>query len=507
MIRLISHRKTFRTLAIACATLLVGLAGLTGAVSPASAAAPTISGYVQGASPFIAMVRVTNVPLSKVSNVSFGVQARPGTVSQAIGANYTLSYLTAHNYVDAPNSAVTVPVYGLYDGFANTVSLRLTGPRSYSQNLTATVTTTTWVAASRPGYADPQYSDRQAIVPRDANIKLGYSFFMLKTWTSGATPVVMDTDGYVRWVGTDGNGDIGSTFVGNDFYVGAGNKMRRIGLDGVVTTAADLSATSFFNFHHNVDPGRDGLLLELDRADRIESDIIEVNLQGRILRKWDMVKIFADAMVAGGDNPAGFVDISKDWFHNNSSTYWKAKDQLVISSRENFVAGVDYNTGKLKWLLGDPNKLWHQYSSLAALALTVPAGGTYPIGQHALSFTTDGQLMLFDNGLSSWWHSPAGDDHSGAAKPRRYKLDLRAKTATETWSFTHAGDIYSPICSSVYQSGASYLIDYASDNWGQVRLVGIDSADRVAFEYVIPGADQTRGWNALPIHIEALSYK
>jgi hypothetical protein len=58
---------------------------------------------------------------------------------------------------------------------------------------------------------------------------------MLKSWSVGGHPVVLDTDGYVRWVGTAGNAQQGSTFVGNNFFVGDGSKLQRIGLDGNVT--------------------------------------------------------------------------------------------------------------------------------------------------------------------------------------------------------------------------------------------------------------------------------
>ncbi|MEY4367950.1 MAG: hypothetical protein RLZ28_1365, partial [Actinomycetota bacterium] len=350
--------------------------------------------------------------------------------------------------------------------------------------------------------------DRQVVVARNANIKLGFSFFMLKAWSAGAHPVVMDTDGYVRWVGTAGNGQQGSAFVGKNFYLGDGNKLQRMGLDGNVTTLNNLSSLGLGNYHHNIDPGRDGLLLELNSPNNVESDIVEVNLQGKVLQRFNLATIVANAMSAGGDNPSGFVkaDTNTDWLHNNSAAYWKAKNQLVVSGREDFVMGIDYDTHVLRWILGDPTKLWHQYASLAAYALTVPAGGHYPIGQHAVSITSGGQLMLFDNGYASSVQTPAGASRD-VSQPRRYVLDLANRTATETWAFAHSPAINSPICSSIYQSGSSYLIDYASENWGNVRLVGIDGGNNIAFEYLLAGASWERGWNALPIHIEALTYK
>ena len=500
--KLNSRPRGLSALAVLGAALLVALAGVTAAPAQA-AAAPNVGGFEQGATPFIAMVTVNNVPLTKVSTVYFAVQPKPGTVSASIGASYTLSYLAAHAYVDAAHNSVTVPVYGLYEGFANTVRLRLAGDKKYRQDLVTTVSTASWNADG-----GPQYRDRQVVVARNANIKLGYSFFMLKAWSAGGHPVVMDTDGYVRWVGTAGNGQQGSTFVGNNFYLGDGSKLQRIGLDGAVTTLNNLGAAGYSTYHHQIDPGRDGLLLELNKGNHVESDIVEVNLQGKTLRSWDLAKILTDTMRAAGDDPSGFVKTGDgvDWFHNNAATYWKATDELVVSSRENFVIGLDYNTGKIKWILGDPTKLWHQYASLRAWALTVPIGGHYPIGEHAVSFTSDGQLMLFDNGYASGIQQPAGDSRT-ISQPRRYTLDLTARTATETWAFSHNPAISSPICSSIYQSGSSYLIDYASENWGNIRLVGIDASDNIAFEYFLPGANWDRGWNALPIHIEALSYK
>ena len=483
-------------------SVLISAVGIA-PMQPAQAAfTMSVAGVHAGATPFIAMVTLKNVDFKKATAARFSVEPKPGTVSATINGAYSLSYLAAHDYVDVAHKTVTVPVYGLYAGFANTLHLKLTGPK-FAQPADTTFTTAAWWANG-----GPQYSDRQTIVARNANIKLGYSFFMLKAWSAGAHPVVLDTDGNVRWVGTAGNGQQGSTFVGNNFFLGDGSKLQRIGLDGSVTTLNDMSNIGYNTYHHQIDPGRDGLLLELNKANNQEADIVEVNLQGRVLRNWDFAQIIGDTMRAGGDDPSALVraNSNTDWFHNNAATYWPAKNQLVVSSRENFVIGIDYDTKQIKWILGDPTKAWHQYPSLAALALTVPNGGHYPIGQHAVSFNSTGQLMLFDNGMASNAQTPAGDSRQ-VSQPRRYLLNLTARTATETWAFAHSPAIYSPICSSIYQSGNSYLIDYASENWGNVRLVGIDGNNNIAFEYLLAGANWDRGWNALPIHIENLSYK
>ena len=127
------------------------------------------------------------------------------------------------------------------------------------------------------------------------------------------------------------------------------------------------------------------------------------------------------AMVAGGDDPKQFVDPLRpfpgDWFHNNACTYNRADDSLIVSSRENFVICLDYESGAIKWILGDPTKLWYQFPSLRRFALTVAPGSLPPIGQHAVSITHDQNLLLHDNGNASLGSKPPGEHRSYASPP------------------------------------------------------------------------------------------
>src|SRR2546423_5606830 len=84
--------------------------------------------------------------------------------------------------------------------------------------------------------------------------------------------------------------------------------------------------------------------------------------------------------------------LPSDWFHNNAVTYNRADDSIAISSRENFVICLDYETSAIKWILGDTTKHWAQFPSLAQYALTLGPNTLPPIGQHALSVTYDQKL-------------------------------------------------------------------------------------------------------------------
>lgn len=136
----------------------------------------------------------------------------------------------------------------------------------------------------------------------------------------------------------------------------------------------------------------------------VESTILEVDTVGRVLNTWDLSAIFRQTMTDAGDvaNMNTFVRNGDDWFHSNAAAYWRDKDTLVVSSRENFVVGVGYTDKKIKWILGDPEKFWYTCPSLRALALTLAPSTRPPIGQHSVSITANGDLLLFDNGLGSF---------------------------------------------------------------------------------------------------------
>ncbi len=89
-------------------------------------------------------------------------------------------------------------------------------------------------------------------------------------------------------------------------------------------------------------------------------------------------------MTAAGDDPTPIVRPGIDWFHMNSTVYDQRDDSLIVSSRENFVVKIDYSTGAIKWIFGDPtkSKYWYNSPSLRAKALTLAGGGLYPDGQH-----------------------------------------------------------------------------------------------------------------------------
>ena len=88
---------------------------------------------------------------------------------------------------------------------------------------------------------------------------------MVKGGCSNFTPAIIDTDGALRWVGTAGFGSISATFFDNAVYLAHGPRLYRIDLDGDCHPGWRLQQSrSYVNFHHNIDRGKVGIILDAD---------------------------------------------------------------------------------------------------------------------------------------------------------------------------------------------------------------------------------------------------
>jgi hypothetical protein len=262
------------------------------------------------------------------------------------------------------------------------------------------------------------------------------------------------------------------------------------------------------DFHHNIDPGKGGVLVELDTNAGIESTVADVGPAGFVFRTWDLAMLLTEYMSSQGDNAGAFVRPTVDWFHNNAATYDPSDDSVIVSSRENFVIKIDYATGAPIWILGDPTKYWYTFPSLRSKALTLADGGLYPIGQHSTSITSDGLLMVFNDGLGSV-NSPPGEPQGETrsySTVSAYSIDAAGMTAREVWDFDHGQTMFSAVCSSAYEAPEkSILVDYAvADGGTTARLLGLDANHNVIFDFEYPTGGCGTAWNAVPIPLDNL---
>jgi len=462
----------------------------------------TISGKTAGVTPFINKLTLQVSNTTVLKSIQFAIDPKPGSVTRPLSGTYANQYLVRRGFEHPPE--IILPVFGLYAGYTNIVRLTYSFLDGSSKQAVTAVTTATFDDPC--GYDSPTVLQR-----RTRNTDLSYDYVMVKGSCSTFEPAIIDTDGALRWVGTAGLGFGNVTFFDNAVYLGHGHQLSRIELDGAFTLVGDYSSLGVVNCHHNIDRGKNGIILDVDTTEYYNSVNIEVDASGKVLKIWKLGDIISAAMRAGGDDPSQFVHPSLNWFHNNGVTYNRADDSLIVSSRENFLICLDYETGAIKWILGDPTKKWYQFPSLRKFALTLAPGSLPPIGQHAPSITYDQNLLIIDNGQSSVFQVPKGDQRDYAS-PRKYRLDLVAKTATEVWNYPVNESIHCPYCSSVYEDAPfNYLIEYAFVNGGLgvpvfAQLLGLNAAGERIFYYQYPATNCAKIYRAFPVHLENIKF-
>src|SRR6266498_4470777 len=465
----------------------------------------TITGKTAGVTPFISKLTLQVSNTTVLKSIQFAIGPKPGSVTRPLSGTYANFYLMNRGFENPPESIL--PVYGLYAGYTNIVRLTYRFLDGSSKQAVTAVTTATF---------DDQgcgYNNPTRLQPRTNSTHLSYDYIFDSSSCGTFSPVILDSDGALRWVSPLPKPSAlfaSSTFFDNAIYVTQRSQLFRVELDGEVSLLADYSNIGVVHLHHNIDVGKKGLLIEPDTTSYFESTILEVDSSdGRVLKTFNMAQIIRAAMVAGGDDPSQFVfPTPTDWFHNNGAAFNRADDSLIVSSRENFVICLDYDTSAIKWILGDPTKKWYQFPSLRKFALTLAPGSLPPIGQHAPSITYDQNLLVFDNGQTSIFQNPPGEQRNYAS-PRKYSLDLVAKVATEVWNFPMNQSIHCPLCASVYEDAPlNYLIDYAFVNSRLpgsrtfAQLLVLDAGGQKIFYYQYPTVGCSTAYNSIPIHLE-----
>ena len=124
----------------------------------------------------------------------------------------------------------------------------------------------------------------------------------------------------------------------------------------------------------------------------VEDVIVELDRQtGNIVKTFDLKNVLP--MEDGkSENWSNY-----DWFHNNSVWYDDKTNSVILSGRhQDAVIALDYTTGQLKWIIGDPTNWSDEYQKY----FFTPIGDNFEWqwSQHATMVTPDGYIFLFDNG-------------------------------------------------------------------------------------------------------------
>ncbi|MBS0480533.1 MAG: aryl-sulfate sulfotransferase [Proteobacteria bacterium] len=466
--------------------------------SVASTSDIAVTGQRAGSTPFVAFVDLAGSSTGSVTTIRYMISPLTGTASAPVRVSYTMTNLRNRGYVT--RTGVTVPVFGLYANATNTASVTLTFSDSSTQVLSVPIATPPYTATS--ALKTPAIDQ-----PRTPGSVLGFDFFAIKPASQPAPVTVMDTDGNIRWVSTTPAKEA-IQYTKDGFVIGdiAGKSLSTEGWDGKVTTVS-LADQSFIGFHHDIGIGPAGYLIAPSSVGRPGDFLVEIRPDGTTAKTFDLLQIFSDFMRANGDDPSVFARAGFDWFHLNSAIYDPSDRSVIVSSRENFIVKIDYDTAAIKWIFGDETKYWYTFASLRSKAVTLAPGGLVPVGQHALMLQPDGQLLMFNNGNGSLQNPPG----TSPGLTRSYSaitgffIDGPRLAATPGLTMDDGQTIYSPICSSAYPSAdRSMLVTYSSTASG-LRIKGFDPQWRTVFDMHFSGGCST-GWNSVIVPLQDLTF-
>ena len=240
-----------------------------------------INGYTPGVTPFISHLSLTASNTTVLKSIQFTIVPKPGSVSRPLSATYANYYLVDRGLENTQTGQIDLPVYGLYDGYANTVTLtyRFFDGSSKQANF----------AIGTASFNNPcEYEHPTFLQPRTSTA-LSYDYIMVKTGCSNFAPTIIDTDGALRWVGTTNLSIDTATFFDNAAYLAYNSQLYRIELDGTFTMVSDYRNVGVRYFHHNIDRGKVGLILDANTQDYFESVNIEVDPNsGAVLKTWNL---------------------------------------------------------------------------------------------------------------------------------------------------------------------------------------------------------------------------
>ena len=212
-------------------------------------------------------------------------------------------------------------------------------------------------------------------------------------------------------------------------------------------------------YHHDqieMPDGNFAVLTEDLNSDTVEDMCVLIDREtGDILKTWD----YKDCLTPGDGQGCSFTD--EDWFHNNAVWYDEHTDSLTFSGRHvDAMINVDYETGKLNWIIGDPTN----WSEEMQKYFFKPVGNDFEwqYEQHANVITPNGDVMCFDNHHNDTkieeLKRPAKDSYSRGV---RYRIDTQKMEIEQVWQYGRGrgAEFFSPyICNVEYYNEGHYMI-------------------------------------------------
>lgn len=405
--------------------------------------------------PFIALDPYENAPLSAL--IIFTTDEETGVKIKIVGQEK--AYDVENQFEKAKEHII--PIYGLYAGEENTVIVTLDDGRSKELKITTDI-------------IEEPYNRANVIKLEDEKMKEGLTFvsFGMKS-PNEIVAAAYDGAGEIRWALksdaaawdiyklNNGRLLVSSSEKHSDPYYTAG--VREIDLMGKTYAKYIFPG----GYHHSAVELPNGNLLvaaQDENSDTREDVVFEISREtGAIIKTFDIKNILPM------DDGASLNTHDDDWFHNNSVWYEDKSKSIILSGRNaDAVISIDYESGKLKWILGDPEG----WTKLDKNYFLKPLGKDlqWPYAQHAAMVTPKGHIFVFDNGVFRAKKTNEENKLSGDESYSRaviYKINEDNMTIKQLWQY---GKELGPNWYSFYLGDVDYLSEnhYIVNSGGQL---------------------------------------
>ena len=305
--------------------------------------------------------------------------------------------------------------------------------------------------------------------------------------------VAFDGQGRITWYqvlgpgSSDMRGGINGFDVGPDGFVAVveGEQIAEVAPDG--TLLRDLVADTL-PLHHDLAVDDDGRIYVLD-ADEVDGyilDGVEIFDGEASVARFDLADVLTPTGTTGGDMFwASEFPGAVDWAHTNSVELGPDGTALLSLKAQNAVMQVVLDPdaadfGAVDWVLtGDDSQLTSD--------LAWPDGGGF-YGQHHVSWSREGELLLFDNG-------------TGSSRGLVVEVDLAAGEATELRSVAVGGSC--PVQGSTYELPDGGLLTTCGNSG---ELQAFDASGQATWSATVSCGSRAPLARGLPLDWGALGF-
>ncbi|MBO5476086.1 MAG: aryl-sulfate sulfotransferase [Bacilli bacterium] len=148
----------------------------------------------------------------------------------------------------------------------------------------------------------------------------------------------------------------------------------------------------------------------------------------------------------------------------NAFYYNETTDELLVSFRGlDAVLSYNFKAKSLNWIFTDPNneafqsEVWKDY-------LVTTKNGRYPMGEHSVIFTSDGNIAFFNNGYDRLHGFENGGNDSVSFYKNNYSsvdiFNINGNNAKLVWSYDDNKSMFSHQYGSVNETNLGYLMNF-----------------------------------------------